>query len=653
MIRNLLHRFLVVALATLAFLLAGCTPRSHLAPIVRAGEDPIDVITSFTVSNGAVSHVAHLPVPAGAYRFPLFPGQPPGLRFEPGPYEKLHPELVRRLAGGPSAALETLLVTYEDTLRIPRFPPVPGSPALLAARTAAAQALVQQIQLARDARTDADTTDLKRRYRVRVLDHFWIARSYLVEAPRDSAPVIASLPEVIYVRPDRAHEPPPQVNGSSDDDPVRARELLGTDAYAAASLQTGRLALLDTGVYTGHELLSQPAQFSRLRDCVNGGLDCNTGSSLNTGDLCPGGHGTRSAALMSGHVSPAGVQNTTGAPDDSHRGLTAIPLESYRVYGPDSQDPVCGLGLVASAYLNCVQNVLLDFGGVITIEAQAEEPDRGDIALAADGAFDGGAVVVAAVGNRVSGSSKVRAPANARRALGIGAYSVRPPHNISTDQLNGPTTDGRIKPDLQAPTSIETAKNGSPSAYEGFGGTSCATAVSGAAAALFRNLLLDGAEAIDPGCVYAGLIASGDRESPFPAVSIPPRQYSTGAGHFKLPGQCKYWMAKLSVSNDETFKYPVDLTGLGAHRIAVAIWWPEVARWEESRPVDGHSTLSLEVSDATGAVVKTGKTSGSVFERVSAPIGASPGSWVVQVKGESVRFGPQTFYLAVIADQAP
>jgi serine protease AprX len=633
-------RRLTAAAACLA-LLASCAPRQHVAGIQRQGDDPFNVVTTFHVSHGTTSQWKKTPLPPGAYHYgPLGFGRLiPRAPQQFGLYDNIHPELLRRLAGGPSTAVETVLVTFRDTLRIPRFPaPAPGvalnDPANVP-RLQAAALLAQQVQAARGLLIRGDTLGLKPANIGRIMREFWITRSYLVEVPRDSVRAVARIKDVIYVRPDRAHERPPQTtgNGAPEDNPARAREQLGTEVYESSTLQSGKIALLDTGVRATHDLLDATGQFSGLADCVNGGPGCTPSNAASPADACPAGHGTKSAALISGNA----------AHDPEFRGLTAIPIDSYRVYGPDNTDPVCGLQLVGSAYLDCLQNVLAHFGGVIVSETQAEDDDRSGLALAADAAFDGGSVILGANGNRVTGSStRVRCPANARRALGIGAYSILS-GNQSVDQLKGPTLDLRIKPDIQTPTSVETADNTGDHGYSSFGGTSCATALAGGAAALLRNLMLGSDESIDPGFVYAALIAAGDRSSPL--------NQTNGAGHIRLPDACVVAKAKLAISHDETCEATIDMSTAPATRVVAAIWWPEVARWEEDIPVDNHSAFSMELVAPGGSPSVSTSEAESVFERVETSYSGAPGVWTLKVKGLNVTDNPQTLYAVLIAYQ--
>ena len=74
-----------------------------------------------------------------------------------------------------------------------------------------------------------------------------------------------------------------------------------------------------------------------------------------------------------------------------------------------------------------------------------------------------GAAVIAANGNFGPGAGTVRSPAIAHRVIGVGAVDVNT--RLTMDyQSRGPTPDGRIKPDIQAPTNTETASRASTTA---------------------------------------------------------------------------------------------------------------------------------------------------------------------------------------------
>jgi hypothetical protein len=637
------------AAAAALLLLAGCGPRTHVAPIVRANEGSFDVITSFRIQDGQALQRHTQPLPPSAYRFGWFVSPSPGVTPRRGGHRKIHPVLLQRLALGPSTVTEEVLVTYQDTLHVPRFatfvPGVTTTPADTSAKIAAASTQIQSIIAARSAQSDSDSAAVAQRFAATMVDRtFWLTRSQLIRLPRDSVPALARMPGVVYVRPARAGEEPPQMNTTTIDDPSRVRWWMQSDPYYVTSLQRGKIALLDTGIRFDHQILNHTGQFDLRGNCITGNTQCEVYVASDAYDISPGdGHGTMSAGILNGELSG----------NDAVRGLTQITIDSYRIYaaaptgtnynyGPSEPD------LDAPALQHCLENVLGSFSGVIAVEAQAEEDDLGPTSLAADQAFDGGAVIVAANGNNdvSTGPLEVRAPGNARRVLGIGGYSVRYGDDI-VEQINGPANDLRIKPDLQAPTNYETGSNLSTSSYSDFGGTSGATASAAGAAALFRNLLLDESESVDPGYVYAGLIACGDQSYPF--------NNTNGAGHFRLPNDAWYWMVKLSLSHGEISDVPVDITGLNLASVAAGIWWPERAAWSGEVALDTHSevALTLTAEDSGGRLSATSRETESVFQRANFQVASPLTKLTATVSADKVRSGPQTIYLVVLGYNAP
>lgn len=92
--------------------------------------------------------------------------------------------------------------------------------------------------------------------------------------------------------------------------------------------------------------------------------------------------------------------------------------------------------------------------------------------------------------------------------LGVGNFDVLS-HGQIGSQSRGPTSDNRIKPDIQALTNTRTASSASDTATKAFGGTSGATPYAADVAALLRNWLRGNTGSVDPGQVYARVILPG------------------------------------------------------------------------------------------------------------------------------------------------
>ena len=645
------------AVAVLLPLLTGCGPRTHVAGVPRSGESNFDVITSFLIRDGQALNRQETPLPPGAYRFGFFARPSPGLRpvAGAGTRSKLHSALLRRMMLGPPGTTEDVVVTFADTVRIPRFPNVSGWQTLAdsSSKGTGARNMIDSLRIARAPERAADESTMVTQFGAVILDNtFWLTRSLVIRIPRNRLAALAASSGVLNVRPAGPTEPPPGMNTSEKDDPDIVRWWLGADAYYVDELQRGTLALLDTGVrshhpvsHTAHRMFRESSQFGQRADLVY--PSGNSTLPAYPDDISPGpGHGTMSAGIINGRLKETELKYW-----DS-RGLTKLAIDSYLIYSvpasASNPTPPPEPGLEGGTLQHALESTFLSFGGVIVVEAQAEDDHNSGISLAADGAFDGGAVVVAANGNVDVGGSDifVRAPANARKALGIGAYSVR--SGISAvEQIPGPADDLRTKPDLQAPTGYETASKPSDESYSGHSGTSGATAVAGGAAALFRNLLADEYESVDPGYVYAGLIASATK----------PWAYDknvNGGGWLRLPNNSWCWTMKLSLSNDEHFEHVFDTSGLSMSRVAAGIWWPERAKVVDGVEMETHSdiTLTLKAADANASPSGTSNDKESVFQRVAFQVASPVSGLTVRAHARTVPDGPQTVYLVVLAYQA-
>jgi hypothetical protein len=263
---------------------------------------------------------------------------------------------------------------------------------------------------------------------------------------------------------------------------------------------------------------------------------------------------------------------------------------------------------------------------VIVAETQGGGGATSAISVAADAAFDAGAVIIAANGN-ASQVSEVGSPAAAHKVIGVGAVNVQTLATVS--QINGPVADGRTKPDIQAPTSTETARNTSDTALGVFSGTSGATPYGGGAAALLRNWLRGTNFQIDPGQVYAQLILSGKTAN---------FNHTNGVGLINLPTNGIAWRGKVSVGNGGIINIPLNI-GSGNHVLDGALWWPETA-------AQAHNDVDLSLIDPNGVVVASSISISSVFERARASGSLLPGTWTLRVRGFSVPTAPQAVYFA-------
>jgi hypothetical protein len=533
--------------------------------------------------------------------------------------ERLDPTLAAAAHGANPGAKQQVIVTFTEDTKLPRFPDLdpdqPRTASVNVAAQARADSLVGNLRTGRRPGYQAASAELAK-LGVRTLDTFWLFKGMLVEAPAAALPAIAARPDVAYVSPAVVKATPP-VDDDRGNDEWWARRIMGTDPFFDLGQTSGYIGVLDTGVRATHTLLNP--QRAWIREDMTGGN--------NPDDTC-GNHGTSTVAAITGNT------NLGDGFGDGLRGLTAITTDSFKVYGCDvAGNTTLNADWVRQGFERAVQ--VLD--RVIVAEMQVQESETGPIATAADAAFDAGAVVVGANGNfgqAADGTpvtASVRSPALAHKVLGIGANDLSATILVTQPtQSRGPAPDGRIKPDLQAPTGAETASNASDTATRVFTGTSGATANAAGAIALARNYLRTrGATVfeIDPGQVYAYMIANG-------SLLGSTINNLNGAGGIRLPHPPDNTIrSQVSISANQTLSIPFAV-GQGTNAdLKVAIWWPE-------RPT-AHNDIDLQLVDPNGFVRDSSITVSSVFEKVGVHGVLTPGTWTLRIRGYSVPTGSQ------------
>lgn len=537
---------------------------------------------------------------------------------KPQPKDKIHPVLAAELAkwrkGWKHDETKQIVINFRDELTIPRFP----SPAMGEARDSAfnlevgarTSRMIEEIKERRAPVYKRIGKELKKQFKGEVTGNFWLISGVTADMPLSSLSQLALREDVLSIEPNIGGEAPPQ-DTNANNDVEDGRALIGSDPYFNLNYSGTYIGLLDTGVRATHTLLSNPSHLGFLRDCVNGGTDCNTTTNpgYNTNDD-HWNHGTASAAIITGNAN-LGVR---------YRGVTSMTLDSWKVY--------TSLGLDTNATLRAFQAALNAFDRVIVAEIQANGSDTSSISTAADNAFDAGAVVIAANGNNGPAASTVNAPANAHKAIGVGDVDVQT-QTIVASQSRGPAPDGRIKPDIQAPTNTETASNASDTALRVFTGTSGATPYAAGAAALLRARLMGSTGAIDPGQVYSHLILSG-RQTAF--------DNNNGTGLIFLPPvNGTEWFGKVSVANNATIDIPLNiLAGGSLNTLNGALWWPETA-------AQTHNDIDLYLVDPNGNELAYSVSTPSVFERARVDGTIAAGAWKLRIRGYSVT-GSQTVY---------
>jgi Ca2+-binding RTX toxin-like protein len=602
--------------------------------------DSFNVINSVDIAqNGTSSLRRPVIIPAeNVHSTPMDPA-PKEAVADPLPPLKIHPLLNKLLEDlGPFARVN-VLVNLQDDLIIPRFPDLPAgvtrdSPLGLQL-TSEQDELIDEL---REKRTTTQTAFLAQ-FQARCIEeesafcavslheHFWLVNAFLAEIALGALTQMAAMDQVLFIQPQFGGEAPPNHDGNAGNDVADGRTLINSEPYFNLGLSGGFIGLLDTGVRATHTLFSAPADnVSLLRDCVNGGPQCdNTATAgFNTNDDC-WNHGTSEAAILTAN----------GNLGNDFRGVTAIRLDSWKVY-PTSFDAMgsCNGSLDSRAVVRAFQAGLRAFNRVFVAEVQAREPDIGTIATAADNAVDAGAIVIAANGNQGPAARSVTSPAIAHRAIGVGAYDVQSLATLN-NQGRGPATDGRIKPDIQAPTNTETASNSSNTALGvtfGSGGTSGATPYAAGGAALLRNWLRT-FNTFDPGQTYALLIQGGQQPSPY--------DNNEGAGDLRLITCSRRHWGKVFVSfTGQTIDIPLPV-GIGRTGLEAALWWPErsiepFSPFDSSFRLQLHDDIDLYLIDPQGIERARGYSSTSVFERARVPGALGPGTWTARIKGYRV-----------------
>lgn len=567
-------------------------------------EDPYNMIFSAEFNLEKPGKVSATRLPSDAFKDIPFKQNKPKPEGERTP-ERIHPLLVDWLNERDLSEEETLILTFKENISIPRFPnpneDLPRDAEENQQVLKQTQAMIEDIKAQRRKTQAPLAEELQGRYAAKVVDNFWLINSVVVKMPLASVKnILGEKQDLLYIEPESGGEKPPAKEVKD------GRQIISSDPYFNLGQTGGYIGLLDTGMRFTHTQFNSPSNIDFRYDCTDG--TCNSVPDVT--DDC-WNHGTSSAAIISGN-------NNLG---NLYRGVTAITLDSFKVYPAG-----CG-GLSSTASVKAFEKAIAILDRVIVAEMQGSGGMNSSISTAADNAFDAGAVIIAANGNNGSASGTVNAPANAHRVLGVGNFDVASGNQVSS-QSRGPTSDNRIKPDIQAPTNTKTASSASDTATRSFGGTSGATPYASGAAALMRNWLRGGTGSIDPGQVYSHLILSGQQAYPFNNTS--------GAGKIVMPtGGHGYW-GKTSIGNGGTIEIPINV-GSGKTKIEGALWWPETSG-------QSHNDVDLYLISPSGTVMDYSVSSPSVFERARVNGELATGTWKVRIRGYSVPTGSQTVY---------
>lgn len=586
-----------------------------VTPPVFEHDDVIEILNGVKISHTTVSYgpggapsdnLQLLDVDKGTVAEPQ-PGSVPD-------QVRIHPDVAAADAAAQPGELVEYIVQYDHGALMPRLPVLPDrtnrfSPvnvqvfehrmALLEGTRRARESAASQLVFGLEAAGG------------KALEYFALGGAMRVEAPKGYLATFDATPQVVHVE--------PLEMASTLGTTSTARALLQSDPYySGGATGSGYIAVIDSGVRASHDLLSSPDHLDFVEDCVSGDSNCNdTGSSFYDGDYDELDHGTAVTAIITGNSNYG----------NSYRGFSAGTVDSWKVHATGA-----GSTLSSSAILRAIDQAAYWGDHLANMSFGSDAGPTGTTAEACDDLFEAGCAVFAANGNDGGGSGTVDSPACAHKVIGVGAYDVDSLADASY-QSDGPTSDSRYKPDLQAPTNSVTARAGSDSDLGSFGGTSSATPTVVGAASVFSDWFsLSSASTADAGKVYAALLNGGDREwGEF--------NNTRGVGPFELPLSGKFYMGSRNVGNHDNDYVTIDVPS-GATGISAAIWWPE-------KPSHTHRDIDLYLQKPSGSTSDKSLSVNSVFEHLEVGSPAT-GTRKVKLYGYDVPlFKTQTVYYAI------
>ena len=583
---------------------------------------------------------------------------------------KIDPRLKTWLASHPDTSFAEILVEYADPVDMPSFPigeevfggfaPGDSIAALFA------DSLVDSLIRLRAPWYGLERARLANQFGATLVDSFWITRSVVARMRLGDVHALADRRIVEYVQ--LAHRGGPAPFDCSTLPPLDSRDalvgdgraLLNSDALRDLGYGHGKLSLLDTGVWKGHQLLLGPAASGEPLGPALTALDC-VGSALCTGpdpmdtNLDGGGHGTIVCGLLVGDASMG----------DCLEGLTKARVECHRVYiqDPEMVNPVVHVGIVdPAAYKHACEQVIHQRTPVAVLEVADKQGPFGVYSQTAGRVYLAGVATVAAAGNGYSAASPnqswIGSPGDHPWVISVGGRLTKTPTKTLDNQSRG-AVDFRFKPDLQAPSATSSGSLFGLQDIRNLGGTSGAVPYAGASALLLRNWLGSWAPAMPqgikpaPGHVYAAMLATGDqlRRTTSPKT-FPP---ATGAGLMRLPSTGRGWWGNMRLGSFTQKEIPIDASDPDLRRIRAAIWWPDPVpsgRGSLGYSVLKHWDFDLELVGPNGQVLASSSGVNGVFERVDwqTATAAAPGALKLRVLSKAVGTTTKPVYFAVIAE---
>jgi serine protease AprX len=313
-----------------------------------------------------------------------------------------------------------------------------------------------------------------------------IIHGWSAHVPADSLAALSRAAGVTAVTKDRAVE----FTGTVWDETISASPFVWT-SQAGQTWRSGNtgagvgIAVLDTGV----------TPVGDLQGRVMNGPDLS-GENNNTFDSF--GHGTVMAGIAAGSGAAAGSKPRTGVAPDAN--IIAVKVAGANG-ATDVSTVLAGLSWVGAFHDTYNVKVLNLSWGV----PSTQDPSIDPINYAVETLWKMGVTVVVAAGNSGPNSGTIMKPGDDPLVVTVGAYDDKQDATAANDTVpswssQGPTAQGRAKPDLVAPgrTLITTRSPGSTietqnpnalvgSAYIKGSGTSEATAVVSGVVALLAQ----------------------------------------------------------------------------------------------------------------------------------------------------------------------
>ncbi|CAF1535268.1 unnamed protein product [Adineta ricciae] len=471
--------------------------------------------------------------------------------------------------------------------------------------------------------THREPTNAERRqklindYGAEILNEFWLTNSMFVKMPLEHARRYAQEQEQHYILLHPGHE---QGGVWGLQDLGVARQAVGSDwlynAQASLNNLQGCIAVIDSGVRKTHTVFNSPNRINLTLDCIYGGSSCADASinptQYDVDDDCLS-HGTTVASIISAN-SNAG---------DSLHGMSPACINSYKVVqtSHSAGTSTCTTYLNSTWIVTAIQAALANGDRIINLSLYTNCLNQSlcDVTHAVDAAHDLGAIIFVASGNDAT-QGQQKAPAHSSKVLTIGAVDLLNLTHTATYQASGPTSDGRIKPDLQAPSGLCTAyngcggignwcptnNNGSNNGFWTVDGTSVSTPiVTGAAYLLKKQLISYGATNPEPGLIYSWILS---------LTNGPQVTNTTGAGLLSLGWrQCTFMWQTLYANQYIVNNFDIDSASdsYGSKRMDVAIWWPE-----DSKQTVRHQ-VSLKLTSPQGILLAQTNAPQQVWQKIT------------------------------------